>query len=56
MTKMSDAELGALHDAMVHPAADERAMEDIRVRARRFGWNEEQIERHYGKPRPKDAK
>lgn len=54
MTKISNAELGALHDAMAHPAADERVMEATRARARRFGWNEEQIERAYGKPRSQE--
>jgi hypothetical protein len=30
-------------------------MEDTRERARRRGWSAEMIERHYGKPRPKEA-
>ena len=54
MTKISTKELGALYDAMVHPAGEERVMEATRARARRFGWNEEQIEQAYGRPRSQE--
>lgn len=37
------------------PVAEERNMAATRERARRdHGWTEEQIERHYGKPRSKE--
>ncbi len=52
---VTDAELhGAMFDAMIHPAAEERVMAATRERVRRYGWSEEQIERHYGKPRSKE--
>ena len=42
-------------DEMLHPLGEERIMEATRERVRRrYGWTEEQIERHYGKPRSKE--
>ncbi len=42
----------AIQDMILADGDDEAAMEDTRERARRRGWSEEMIERHYGKPRP----
>ena len=45
----------AIQDIILAEGDDEGAMEDTRERARRRGWSAEMIERHYGKPRPKEA-
>jgi hypothetical protein len=63
--RASDAAFHAAVELLLHPAAEERmlaatreierALDEVRERARSCGWSEEMIEREYGKPRPKDV-
>lgn len=53
--KYPSLEVPGADEDMDDPVGEERNMAATRERARRdHGWTEEQIERHYGKPRSKE--